>query len=236
MLPLTHPECSPRISATAAAAAFHRPSGWEWPQTARSAATRRRLINSHSAAELPGLSPVAVVHFRCSDVPFSQHPSYRLYPKGYYDFVAKTISGVAGVDRITLLHCFNHNAKLMHHREDERRQKCDEFAGLITGWLSAGTGYPVTRQCLPATDSWSTMLSAGAVVSTGGSFSFVPGVGNAAGGGAFVLPRLGNATCWAPPGAARPAQPAGWHVYEGSVDAFPPHTDFYTLDYNATAV
>ena len=47
-----------------------------------------------------------VVHFRCSDVPFSRNPEYYLLPRAYFDFVKTWLAARrASYDRVVVLSC-----------------------------------------------------------------------------------------------------------------------------------
>ena len=125
----------------------------------------------------------AIVHFRCSDVPFWRHEEYPLLPRSYFEFARDAIARL-GARRTIVLSCPTvHRDK--GHRDKAAAVKCPEWAAVIAGWLNA-TERPV---CIADERAvCAAMRGAKALVSTGGSFSFIHGV--ARGDATFVAPTL----------------------------------------------
>lgn len=124
---------------------------------------------------------IAVVHFRCSDVPFTKHASYCLLPIDYFRFVATEILA-RHVDKITIVTCAAHN-------RHELADKCTIYTNTIQKWLSDFTGLRVDIDytCMSIEDTMQLFIDAKVLVSTGGSFSFCPGVLK---GKNFITPSL----------------------------------------------
>eukprot|EP00038_Savillea_parva_P013200 m.209505 g.209505 ORF g.209505 m.209505 type:complete len:255 (-) comp24617_c0_seq1:19-783(-) len=172
----------------------------------------------HAIAEL-GVVPVpsplrydAVVHLRCGDVPFTHHRSIPWLPRAYYEWVGTHLRRL-GVQHVTILSCGSlHTLNLNTTRTNA---KCRQFAteiGQIIGINSSITCLSSIRR------SWAAMLSASRVlVSTGGSFSFVPGIARVATGRLFLSPLLGRQGCLEgkeqPPGRMCP----NWHLWPHTV-------------------
>lgn len=129
-----------------------------------------------------------VVHYRCSDVPFGTGKDfakeYPMLPKAYYQFAARTVNAT-DIDRVLVINCAKHNAHSLAHR-------CGDYARAIAGWFAdALPSIPVDVElsCDSQQDDLGKMLGAHTLVSTGGSFSFVPGITK---GRRFVSPYLGG--------------------------------------------
>ena len=130
----------------------------------------------------PGRSKnIAVVHFRCSDVPFVKHEAYCLLPKDYFRFVATEILA-RHVDKITIVTC-------AAHKRHKLADKCPIYTYTIQKWLSDFTGLPVDIDdtCMSIDDTMQLFIDAKVLVSTGGSFSFCPGMIK---GKNFITPSL----------------------------------------------
>lgn len=129
---------------------------------------------------------VAVVHFRCSDQPFRRHPSYVLQPKSYFKFVSKEIEA-RDVDSILIVTCDKHERSELAH-------KCSEYSSAIKDWLGEFTHLPVNIDdtCMSVKETYQLFVDCKVLVSTGGSFSFLPGMTK---GVDFISPSLlGSAT------------------------------------------
>jgi len=115
----------------------------------------------------------AVIHFRCSDVPFMKHPNYTLLPKDYFLFALKKIEK-NNVDEIVFLNCSGWNSKFISNPEE----KCNSYINTISDWLEENTKIKVNRQkiCIGIKETYEIMLGCKILVSTGGSFSFIPGI------------------------------------------------------------
>lgn len=171
-----------------------REDAWD-PTTFRSAREYAELWLSaapRAAARVRRLAPedafftdTAVVHVRCSDVPFNKHPSYPLLPEAYYAFASEQVAR-ARCRRVVFLACYDH--KPSAHAATE----CPRITSRIAQWMArhlAGTGIEVDASavCVPIDASIAMMRGARVLVSTGGSFSFLVGVTK---GREFVTPSL----------------------------------------------
>lgn len=113
----------------------------------------------------------AVIHFRCSDVPFIRKFEYHLYPKEYYHFVADEINKL-GAEEILFLNCTNHCSV------ENSENLCNNYIETIADWISEKTDIPINRNkiCVDIPETYSIMLGSKILVSSGGSFSFSPGL------------------------------------------------------------
>jgi hypothetical protein len=127
-------------------------------------------------------SNTAIVHFRCSDVPFIEHKSYTLLPQSYYNFVSEQINK-SNVDNVVIVTCITHNK---HKLADV---KCPEYTDKIKSWLEDKLDIPVSidNTCMSVEDTYSAFIGCKILVSTGGSFSFIPGICK---GKDFISPSL----------------------------------------------
>lgn len=112
----------------------------------------------------------AVVHFRCSDVPFSKHPEYTLLPKEYYKFVSDEIMK-RDVENIVIITCNTHLSHPLSY-------KCSEYSLTIKNWLEDYTNLDtsIDNSCQNVKETYEIFLGSKMLISTGGSFSFVPGI------------------------------------------------------------
>ena len=112
----------------------------------------------------------AVVHFRCSDVPFCKHPEYPLLPKEYYKFVADEIMK-RDVENIVIITCNTHNQHPLAY-------KCSDYSSTIKGWLESYTNLEVSidDSCQGIKETYEIFLGSKVLISSGGSFSFIPGI------------------------------------------------------------
>tara|TARA_X000000950_G_scaffold214102_1_gene257563 strand:+ start:15099 stop:15905 length:807 start_codon:yes stop_codon:yes gene_type:complete len=155
-----------------------------WRQAVPSAKARLQRQGIHPCASVRN---AAIVHLRCSDVPFNGHPEYPLLPRAYYEYVAGHIRA-SNVCRVIILNCTGHKT---HPRAEI---ECPQIARKIAGWLRVALkdterpiDIPDEPVCAPMRSSINQMLGCGLLISTGGSFSFVPGILK---GTAFVTPSL----------------------------------------------
>lgn len=126
--------------------------------------------------ELKDLTPnktyknCAVIHFRCSDVPFCKHPEYTLLPKEYFKFVSEKINQKQ-IQKIIIITCNTHNSNSLTY-------KCDDYSLTIKKWFKEFTNIPVhiDNTCQSIERTYEIFLGSKILVSTGGSFSFIPGI------------------------------------------------------------
>lgn len=127
----------------------------------------------------------AVIHFRCSDSPFNRLGGYYLMKKEYYSEVAKILEK-EDIDEIYFMNCSHWGKSFGGINNTE--VYCNDYIETITEWLKELTDIKINSNkiCTNIFDSYSIMWGAKILVSTGGSFSFVPGVLK---GKKFITPR-----------------------------------------------
>jgi len=127
----------------------------------------------------------AIVHFRCSDVPFIDMPEYPLQPRAYFKFVADFLMKYNDVLHVLIVNCNKHNWHQLS-------PLCHSYAYNIKSWLQEylpNIPVDVDLACETQKMSLEKMLGSHTLISTGGSFSFVPGILK---GKRFVTPYLGG--------------------------------------------
>ena len=66
----------------------------------------KRFLASQNATADATYARTAVVHFRCSDVPFSRHDEYFLLPRRYFDRVRQWLGARrSDWDSVVILSC-----------------------------------------------------------------------------------------------------------------------------------
>jgi len=175
----------------------------------------------------PDYADTAVVHFRCSDVPFVRHPTYVLLPRSYFAFAAEKIRAFGGAKRVVLLSCATLHRSDVHPKVASlAKSKCPGYARVIAGWVGASE----TRCIRGVRDSVAALLGAHSVVSTGGSFSFVAGVSR--GDGRFISPSLAGSIALRD--VASLASEVPWVMYpHNDVISHRCAGDYSTFDYAA---
>lgn len=117
----------------------------------------------------------AAIHFRCSDVPFNKHPEYPLHPKEYFHFVAEKIKE-SGVGEVVFINCssWRSNATGIENVDEI----CNNYIETIADWLGEKLDIKINREkiCVDVKETYSIMLGSKLLISTGGSFSFIPGM------------------------------------------------------------
>ena len=148
-----------------------------------------RMIQQRSIISDTSMNDTAIIHLRCSDVPFYEHPEYPLLPKAYYDFVASKLITDTGLRHVRVLNCFQHDQHPL------ARTKCPMFAQTIANWvqekLPKQIDVSVKIECDDERTTISKLMGARWLISTGGSFSFIPGMLK---GRKFITPILGPKT------------------------------------------
>jgi hypothetical protein len=191
-------------------------------------------------------SKLAVVHFRCSDVPFCRHHAYHLLPRAYFVFAAQLIKA-AGIKRVVLMSCqsrFNNGAapirvhpymptKLYFANQTVARERCLEYRAVIEQWLKAEELEILPTICPSRPMSWSVMASCGLLVSTGGTFSFVPGVSKPP--GRFVSPRFALEEDLDSKQSKGMAKHVHWDMWTGDPIWHRQVQDYRTFDYSMAA-
>ena len=190
----------------------------------------RDYLGTQNVTRDPAFARTALVHFRCSDVPFSRHDEYFLLPKRYFESARAWLDARRGTwDNVVVLSCPELPAAGAP-ASPLAASKCPAFRETIVSWLGAAGA---TTLCLrEPKDALSAMMGAAALVSTGGSFSFAAGIGR--GDGAFFAPSLAGIGDF--PEAAKLASVVPWassgthdRVGHGCVD------DYASFDYARSA-
>lgn len=131
-----------------------------------------KILKNQDIKPDKSFSNKAVIHFRCSDVPFCKHPDYTLLPKEYYYFVADKLNQ-NNIEEIFFINCTGHR-KEKKFAED----KCNEYINIISTWLKEKSNIKINNKkiCVNIKETYSIMLGCKILVNTGGSFSFIPGL------------------------------------------------------------
>ena len=118
-----------------------------------------------------------MIHFRCSDVPFNKHPAYPLLPKEYYLFALQKIKK-SNIDEILFLNCSTWKNTASECKNINTEETCNQYINTIADWLEENTSIPVNREklCVSVKETYQIMLGSKIMISTGGSFSFIPGM------------------------------------------------------------
>ena len=106
-----------------------------------------------------------IIHFRCADTPFIKHISYHLQR---YAFFKDCLEKIHKDSKITLMNCSTHRSG----KEDQ--EACSQYVQKLTQYLNS-LGYEVETQCKTNGEDFADLFQAKAVISTGGSFSFMSG-------------------------------------------------------------
>lgn len=107
-----------------------------------------------------------IIHFRCSDVPFQRHHKYMLQRFAYFDDILKRIN--VNHRNIIIVSCNDYRAN------HQQQTMCKSIIERLRTHLTK-SGYYVQTRCSSILDDFAFMFSATAVISTGGSFSFMSG-------------------------------------------------------------
>ena len=146
---------------------------WKSLKTALASKLSKEAKLDVSLRQINSRKGVALLHFRCSDVPFEVHDSYALLPKTYYAYVAEILKMQFNIHTIILLNCNSHKADL------NRMHKCHEFLNVIQEWLSEylpDVKFIQDTKCKTIEEDWQSMIDSEVLISTGGSFAFIIGV------------------------------------------------------------
>jgi hypothetical protein len=118
--------------------------------------------------------PQTIIHFRCADTPFVRHPNYQLQR---YNFFKHCLEIINPKDKkVVLMNCSSHKAT------KKKQVSCSGYIEKLSSYLTS-LGYHVEKQCKTNVQDFADMFQAKAVISTGGSFSFMSGF---FGGGTFL--------------------------------------------------
>jgi hypothetical protein len=111
-------------------------------------------------------SPGTIIHFRCADTPFIKHQSYRLQHYSFFKYCLELIHPIN--KRVVLMNCSTHLSG------KEEQKSCSEYIERLSSYLNS-LGYRVEKQCKTNGEDFADLFQAEAVISTGGSFSFMSG-------------------------------------------------------------
>lgn len=223
-----------------------RGKGWGGSSTPASYASAWYEVGQHASRFIPTynsnatIADVAVVHLRCSDVPFTRHPSYHLLPKAYFKFAAGAIKA-AGLSQVRILLCIYNTSNVAlttkwngaYRSPQFASEKCQTYAAAILGWLQ-NESLQVEKQpvCADRRSALAMMGACGVLVSTGGSFSFIAGVGKPK--GAFVSPRFAHESDRTRGTSGHQfAQAVHWEMWTGDPIWHANVKDYKTFDYEA---
>ena len=119
----------------------------------------------------PKDNDIAIIHLRCSDVPFVRHIDYHLQTSEYYTFVFDILKK-HNIKKVKIMLCTQHGTN------DLANIKCSEYANKIIEWgLQNDLNMSKDIVCLSSEyETYKNLLSCKILVSTGGSFSFIPGI------------------------------------------------------------
>ena len=107
-----------------------------------------------------------VIHFRCADTPFVKQPNYYLQR---YSFFKKALEKIDPSDKtVTLMNCSTHLSK------KEEQDACALYVTHLSDYLKS-IGYDVKLRCNTNVEDFADLFYAKAVISTGGSYSFMSG-------------------------------------------------------------
>jgi hypothetical protein len=123
-----------------------------------------------------------VIHFRCSDVPFSKHGEYKLQRYAYFSDCLEKIRQKTGrtFSQITILWYGGHQSS------SDDSHACSLYAVKIQEYLT-GLGYQVGIKSHSNVEDFAVLFYAPAVISTGGSYSMFAGY---FGSGVFFQPQV----------------------------------------------
>jgi hypothetical protein len=111
-----------------------------------------------------------VIHFRCSDVPFIKHSTYKLQKYTFYKDSLEEIKRKSGInyDTVILL------TSSIHRSNNKNREACEIYTQSLKKYIES-IGYKVIIQSKSADQDFATQYYAPAVISPGSSFSFMSG-------------------------------------------------------------
>ncbi len=167
------------------------------------------------------------LHFRCSDIPFNRHQLYPLLSRSYFSFVKDILDAQYPDHEMYISFCPDNKPVLRYNIYPDL---CNQYKSAIESYL----GRSCTILCESIRDTWKFMLECEALVSTGGSFSFVPGVLK---GTSFITPRLyGDVPLKKNFDLDHLHQHVSWTMYDRAGSDIIPHSDiddYSTFDYHA---
>lgn len=107
-----------------------------------------------------------IIHFRCADTPFIKHPNYFLQK---YSFFKECLDQINPSEKhIVLMNCSKHKS------EQKDQESCSSYIEKLSSYFKS-EGYSVEIRCKTNAEDFADLFYAHAVISTGGSFSFMSG-------------------------------------------------------------
>jgi hypothetical protein len=137
-----------------------------------------------------------VIHFRCSDTPFVRNEDYKIQRYAYFKEALKYITNKTGkkYKNLTII------SSVEHKSQPNDKEACRFYATELKKYLDTELGYEVDITSHTDTEDFAILFYAPAVISTGGSYSFLSGF---FGNGVFVMPQyfpFDNKEPWILPG------------------------------------
>jgi hypothetical protein len=135
----------------------------------------KKILHDEKIEPDYSFSNKAVIHFRCSDVPFIKHPQYHLLPKEYYYFISEKIKE-SNVEEVLFVNCSTWSSDKLEIKDVETL--CNNYIDTIADWLGEKLDIKINKNkiCTNIKETYSIMMGSKILVSTGGSFSFIPGM------------------------------------------------------------
>ena len=141
------------------------------------------LIASTVRSILPNISVNidfdALIHFRCSDIPFNRHPKYGLQKYKWYRKALELASKRINISKIAILSCTDHTHRCTAKNfnsgkcnNNNNKEACAKYAKLLQEFLIS-LGYLVEIKCNSIETDFVTMINAPCLISSGSSMSFM---------------------------------------------------------------
>jgi len=109
-----------------------------------------------------------IIHFRCSDVPFIKSHEYFIQRYKFFKEALDRLKTVISNKNIILLSCTT------HYSNQNNVDACNKYAYHIMKYIE-NLNYNINIECNTNLEDFATLFYAPAVISTGGSFSFMSG-------------------------------------------------------------
>ena len=160
----------------------------------------QRALECHNRTRVPAAAQAAILHFRCSDAPFSRHTAYHfLRYSGWRLQIDRLLAAgkLQAGDALHVVGCFHHESETFWEAAYATRfsveAQCRAYAEHLVRHLANSTPLaPSLHECEHGmVDEFVAMLRAPAVLSAASSMSFVAGYfGRAGTSGAFQAASL----------------------------------------------
>jgi hypothetical protein len=106
-----------------------------------------------------------VIHFRCSDVPFTRQPYYHFEKYSFYKDSLAELRETIEFDKVILLSCTSHN---------NGHNNCNIYILSLKEYIET-LGYEVILQCNDEYNDFATIFYAPGILATSSSYSFMSG-------------------------------------------------------------